>query len=754
MKILLLIDRLEMGGAETHVITLARALAQRGNCVCVLSAGGGLEPMQSGGIRYLHFSVAPTTATGWLRCFFELRRLLRREHFDVLHAHTRRTALMLRLVPKAALPADLDPQMLSTYRRRAVLRKLAPLRVVTAHAMFSPRARRLSYWGDTTVAVSEDIRRHLQQHFGCKNAISVIGNGIEPDNGSRVTDDTVFSVVFASRLDHDCSRAAMALLHIAPALEKAARQQGRALRLTLLGGGACYPTLCRTRNGMVAAGELSPDCVTLTGAVPASQPYFRQARVFVGVSRAALEAAGCACAVVLAGNEGYGGTLTCDNFDRYAASNLCCRGEEEIREERLLADLLTLLQMPPAQLQRQADALLPRLRHEYDVSLTAARTQRLYVRALSQKRRLDLLCVGYFGRQNLGDESILRCLLRRFSGAKAPVSLSDAPWQGTPAPALAVVHACHARGKSTDYHARRELHLSCGADVPAFGMRYKGRIPRGREQLSGHRDAASIPLRLRTTVLCHRPQQTSVGWRYGGARAIPRGHLCCLLGSLWKSDALLLGGGSLLQNASRHGRRSLAFYLSLPLLGRLLGCPFSLRANGIGPLRGSSARGAVGLVLRRAAGISLREEHSAHLLERCGVSSERMSFCPDAVAIWAERHAGKVAAPPWRNYVCICPRETDEGTLLQLLALADTRWAGEHRVYVAMDEREDAAACRRLASLASGRVVVLHSERAALGLLSGADAVISMRLHALLLAGKDTPRIAVPTRATEDKMRG
>ena len=40
MKVLLLIDGLDIGGAETHVLTLARALKKKGVDISLISAGG------------------------------------------------------------------------------------------------------------------------------------------------------------------------------------------------------------------------------------------------------------------------------------------------------------------------------------------------------------------------------------------------------------------------------------------------------------------------------------------------------------------------------------------------------------------------------------------------------------------------------------------------------------------------------------------------------------------------------------------
>ena len=189
MNILLLIDQLQAGGAETHVLTLARALVRRGHKVVIASDEGMLAraatdltlvspPRPWSGRRFW-----PSLVPGLLF----LRRLHKEHHFDVMHAHTRRTALLLRLFgvatrlfPRRFLsvraPYDRAPL---PYRKKGLLRADAPALVVTAHARFSPAHRRVSYWGEQTIAVSEDLSRHLQCSFGVDPAqVTVIGNGI------------------------------------------------------------------------------------------------------------------------------------------------------------------------------------------------------------------------------------------------------------------------------------------------------------------------------------------------------------------------------------------------------------------------------------------------------------------------------------------------------------------------------------------------------------------------------------------------
>ncbi len=391
MNVLLLIDALTPGGAETHVVTLARSLASKGHTVSVLSDGGALEEqLFSVGVRCLH-PPCPFGGAAW-RGFWRnlrfLRRLGREQCYDIFHAHTRRTALLLRLMGKVPFSA----------------------RVVTCHARFSPRYRRLSYWGERTIAVSDDLREHLSEAFDVsKERVSVIPNGIDlsefcPDGRAKTAEGT--QIVFASRLDADCSAAAFALITMIDRLR--ARHD---VTLTIAGGGACFGALSALA-AKVNEHHGKP-IVRLTGALSRMAPLFQTADIFVGVSRAALEALGCGSSVILAGNEGFGGVLTEQNFEHFFVSNFCCRGEVALNEQALENAVVSLLSLPPKERRRSASVLRQRLLARCDAAGMATATETVYHEALQKNLPRRVLIGGYAGCGNLGDDAILRCLVDR-----------------------------------------------------------------------------------------------------------------------------------------------------------------------------------------------------------------------------------------------------------------------------------------------------------------------------------------------------
>ena len=178
MKILMLIDSLGIGGAETHVEALSLELTRHGHEVKIATSGGEIaQRLQKQGVEILPLPDFSTKngrrgdtkfAFNMPFCikiaeFLILQRKIREyvdgELPDVVHAHTRRTALGAKSVCK---------------------RRKIPL-VTTAHALFLMKFPQnwLSCWGDRTIAVSCDIKNHLVRHDVPENQIEIVENGVQ-----------------------------------------------------------------------------------------------------------------------------------------------------------------------------------------------------------------------------------------------------------------------------------------------------------------------------------------------------------------------------------------------------------------------------------------------------------------------------------------------------------------------------------------------------------------------------------------------
>ena len=112
-------------------------------------------------------------------------------------------------------------------------------------------------------------------------------------------------------------------------------------------------------------------------------------------------------------------------------------------------------------------------------------------------------------------------------------------------------------------------------------------------------------------------------------RTVHRLNLPGIAAALSRSDLLISGGGSLLQDVT--STRSLYYYLLIMRMALFFHVPVMLYAQGIGPVRQPKARAAVRKVLQRVQMVSVRDKDSKGELERMGVTKPPIHVTADAV---------------------------------------------------------------------------------------------------------------------------
>ena len=98
------------------------------------------------------------------------------------------------------------------------------------------------------------------------------------------------------------------------------------------------------------------------------------------------------------------------------------------------------------------------------------------------------------------------------------------------------------------------------------------------------------------------------------------------LPALAKSDVLISGGGSLLQDVT--SLKSLIYYLGVIYLALILGKKVEIFAQGIGPIKSAIGRFLTQIALKHADKISVRDSASQELLKNWGIEAE---LVPDPI---------------------------------------------------------------------------------------------------------------------------
>ncbi len=329
--------KMDIGGAETHIIEVARELSRRGHDITVASNGGVFVPeLEAHGIKHVKIPFHSKSPSDVLASYRLTKKLLKEEKFDIVHAHARiPTVICGRLARKFKIPY-----------------------VTTAHLTFSvnPLWKILTDWGEGTVAVSDDIKEYLTREYGVPaEQIVVTVNGISTDTYSEDTDfsavkqefslsDTDKRIVHVSRIDTDRSLAALKLVESAPKIY----EKFPDAEILIVGGGNDFERLSSAAKE--ANEKIGKEFIRLTGARTDINRMIAAGKIFIGVSRAALEAMAMARPTILAGNEGYLGIFTKDKFETAYESNFCCRGTAETEADILVRDVCRLLSMEESEL--------------------------------------------------------------------------------------------------------------------------------------------------------------------------------------------------------------------------------------------------------------------------------------------------------------------------------------------------------------------------------------------------------------------
>jgi glycosyltransferase involved in cell wall biosynthesis len=329
-KILLTLMGLEIGGAETHVVELAKGLKERGFTVIVASNGGVyVKELVNNGIKHYKVPLHNKIPHNVIKSYSLLKKIITREKIDLVHAHARIPAFICNILQK---------QLGFPY-------------VTTAHWVFTTKwgLKYLTNWGQKTIAVSEDIKDYLIVNYGLpESRIYVTINGINPKTFSPDIDySDVFEefnlsrdnihIVHVSRLSKDKSDVAFQLVNIAEELVSRIPN----LDIVIVGDGNAFPRLriCADKVN----GKLGRRVVVLTGGRTDINKFIAFSDLFIGISRAALEAMSASKPVILTGNEGYIGIFDDDKLKIAMNTNFTGRGMGMPDKDMLKQDIFKVL---------------------------------------------------------------------------------------------------------------------------------------------------------------------------------------------------------------------------------------------------------------------------------------------------------------------------------------------------------------------------------------------------------------------------
>ena len=420
MKILITLASLDIGGAETHVAELANELHKRGHSVIVASDGGVYADwLEAEGIKHYKVPLARRSIPDMLKSRKLLKKIIRKEKPDIVHAHARIPAFIVGTLKKAC---------------NFVF-------VTTVHGAFDTSfiLRHLSGWGDKTLAVSEDLKAYLMENYNVseENIYTSI-NGISAEkfnpniDGSKIAEEFNLSenhnrVCYVSRLSEGVCSLAYTLIEEAETISAKIPDY----ELLIVGDGQLFDDLKEKADAVNK--KLGRCAIILTGARTDVNEIVAVSKVCVGVSRAILEPMAMERLCIVAGDPGYIGIFSDDKLNIAVNCNFTCRGCEKTDKDRLTSDIITLLTMEKDKAEELRAFAGNTVRTMYSIDKMVSDNEKMYFDAVKEYG-YDIGILGYYGYDNCGDDALLHAILKDILNLRpyfSPTVLSYKPAKTT-----------------------------------------------------------------------------------------------------------------------------------------------------------------------------------------------------------------------------------------------------------------------------------------------------------------------------------
>lgn len=260
---------------------------------------------------------------------------------------------------------------------------------------------------------------------------------------------------------------------------------------------------------------------------------------------------------------------------------------------------------------------------------------------------------------------------------------------------------------------------------------------------------------IEITVLSRNPEFTAQKY---GVKSVNRKSVTEILNAVRKSDLLISGGGSLLQDVT--SKKSILYYLMIMWAAFLFRKKVFIYSQGIGPILSKLNRRLTAMTLKKVAGIVVRDEASKELLIEIGINADQIHVTADPVlrVKKADLALGRnilmeegFRAQEGRLTVGFAIREKKiHSSFVDELCVSIQRLIDEYNaqiVLIPFHYSEDMAVIEELERRLGKDVFCIKHKyltNEMLSIIGNMDVLVGVRLHALIHAAiMDVPMIAI-----------
>jgi len=368
-NVLLTTMSLDIGGAETHIVELAKGLKNEGFNVAVASNGGVyVADLENSGIKHYLVPLHNKKPNNVFKAYSMLKQIIIDEKIDLVHAHARIAGFICNMLHK----------------------RMGFAFVTTAHGTWKTTGglKYITRWGQRTIAVSEDVKKYLLDNYKLdEKNIKVTINGIDTEKFSPDVDFSSltkeynvpkdnFKIVYVSRVDKDREDILHSILEVLSRLIFDVEK----LNFFIVGGGNILHSIKEAVHTLNS--DLKRNAIIVTGSRTDINKFTAMADLFIGFGRSSLEGMAAANPAIIAGNQGYIGLLDSGNLDIAIKTNFSGRGQGMPEAENFYKDIVKVINMPKEEREALGSFCRSTVEQQYSIKRMVADNLEVYMQLL------------------------------------------------------------------------------------------------------------------------------------------------------------------------------------------------------------------------------------------------------------------------------------------------------------------------------------------------------------------------------------
>jgi glycosyltransferase involved in cell wall biosynthesis len=363
MRIAILVDRLVLGGLETHLVTFINELLWRGHQIFLYTGIANPEIITQIDYRKDRFS----------HCNWGEDSITDLQKFspDIIHAHP------FQAINKGYL----------------IAKELQIPLIITIHGLYDaglgqlPEGDEITNYAASIIAVDQGVEAYLKNYLTCPEKLAVIRNGINlcyfhpKKNKSSLRSKyglqpDWFTLCGISRFENQKELPLLQLLRCAPSLA----EQFNGLNIILVGDGLRYYEVKEAADSLSDFNNIN---VKVVGRQNDVRDFLNLSDLVIACDRAALEAMACQKPVFAANANGFAGLITKNNYHKILSFRA---GYQNIRDQELIVSLLDLA-ANPNQLKNTATEGLKIIQQYYNILNVVNQLEEIYGYAITRNSK-------------------------------------------------------------------------------------------------------------------------------------------------------------------------------------------------------------------------------------------------------------------------------------------------------------------------------------------------------------------------------